>query len=1003
MAPIFIKPENALKKAEDLLKVGQKDAGISALTDVIVSKRSRGVPVSVLEPIMLKLIQICVADRRGQLLKEVLQDYRNTCQNTNVGTIGTVVTDLIQRSEAQVREAQAKADKINLEKLEDLEVIENPESILMSAVSDEQDKDRTDRGIVTPWLKFLWETYRNILDTLRNNTRLETIYQSVATQALQFCLKFQRKNEFRRLCEKLRTHLSAIIKNTNQSHGINLQDPESLQRHLELRFGQLHVATEMELWQEAFRSVEDIHLLLASTKKDPKPSMLVSYYEKLTRIMTVSGNHLYHAAAWHKYYDTVRHHAKAIGASEFERIASHVVLSTMAIPIINPTLRVATMSIDENKVRDTRLGNLLGLTSSPKRATLISDLIGSGVLSKVSPELRDFFYLMEEKFHPLSICRSVSPYLIKFHGQPEFAKYAKSLQVCLVTRLFQQLSQVYTVIKLDYVLQLTTFPEPLTFTSAQLEQFLMNGSRRGEFSLRLDYRSRSIHFTSDAFSDAGQTTASGPQLQPTPADQIRSQLSGLAEGLSAITRVVVPRAAEEQVAARMEAVAVALAKMKEEHEGALKRKAVLERRKEIIETLNARKEKEEAREKALLLQREQEAEKIRLAEDARRREMARLERERDAIAKEEARRLAETLQASGGLKLQGEKLANLDKDRLVELQVEQIEKNKRDMEANLKAMAKSLDYTHRAYRLEEIPLLEKDYERQKKADLAFYEAAKQAQFASSKAAYEHGMSLKAKMERMLPSYMDFKAKLESRRSEELRQLKQKLDQKIEAEKKFRMEEYHRLKEQERQRRETEEAERLRKEEEDRRRREEEERLEAERQAEEKARREAEEERRRQLDVIFAKQQAREQEVAAQQEARRLERLNEEQNSGRYIPLHRRAGGLAAPPATTTTTATASAASPAGTAGRPEAFTELRRSTNAWRPRGAAGSPAASDASPVPAAAAPISRPRPTPASTPAPAPTPSAGAAGSSAGSSPAPAPGKYISPAMRQRMNQQN
>lgn len=43
---------------------------------------------------------------------------------------------------------------------QDLEAESSPEEMMLSYVSGEKSKDRTDRELVTPWFKFLWETYR---------------------------------------------------------------------------------------------------------------------------------------------------------------------------------------------------------------------------------------------------------------------------------------------------------------------------------------------------------------------------------------------------------------------------------------------------------------------------------------------------------------------------------------------------------------------------------------------------------------------------------------------------------------------------------------------------------------------------------------------------------------------------------------------------------------------------------------------------------------------------
>lgn len=183
MAP-FSKPETVLKQAEGLVAVGQTHAALQSLTEMFSSKRFRSTPLTSLEPIMHRFIELCVDMRKGRTAKEGLMQYKNIAQNTSVQSIENVITRFVQLADSKVREAQEKAAVKSAVDIDDLEASETPESILLGAVSGDQSKDRTDRALVTPWLKFLWESYRTSLETLKNNARLEAIYQVCASETV---------------------------------------------------------------------------------------------------------------------------------------------------------------------------------------------------------------------------------------------------------------------------------------------------------------------------------------------------------------------------------------------------------------------------------------------------------------------------------------------------------------------------------------------------------------------------------------------------------------------------------------------------------------------------------------------------------------------------------------------------------------------------------------------------------------------------------------------------
>jgi len=862
MPLIYHRPENALKRAEELIAVGQQNAALQSLHEIITSRKARMIPLTSLEPIMLKFIELCVSLKKGKTAKEGLHQYRNITQNTNITTIETVVNRLLNSAEKKLEEAQLKADQINLESIEDLEATETPESILLSTVSGDQSRDRTDRSVVTPWLRFLWETYRNVLDILRNNARLEILYQNVVNQAFSFCSKYVRKTEFRRLCEILRIHLSNVIKYSHQTHSVNLGDPESLQRHMIVRFNQLEISIQMELWQEAFRSVEDVHNLLVLSKKPPKASILANYYKQLTSILMVSGNHLFHAAAWLRYYMVIKHNPKIAAGVDIEELCSNVLLSVLAVPVIHPSGSfIHTKEMDELKIKSSRLSLLLGLSQTPTRSQLLSDLVQEDIISKVRPELKELYNILEVQFHPLSICKKVSPIMANLSERKFEQKYVEPLHHVILSRLVQELSQVYSTIKLEFIVQLASFPAPFDYDASRIERFIMNGCRRGELAIKIDHNSRSIIFDHDPFDESTNVDSDCPSLQPLPSELVRNQLSTLSRNLGSVVYSIMPEYRELLEQQKADTFKTTLETMEEEHQHALSRNPIIERRKELMETLMMRKEKEEAREKMIRIQKEQEAQKLRLAEEQKKREAERRMKEIEAIQKEEARKLAESLKAKSGIDVNIDELKNLDKDQLLEIQVEQLEKEKSELQNKLKAQAKKLDHTERAYRKEEIALLEKDYENQKKQDYAYHKASLNAKIELSKQKHIQNMKIKQRLSRMNSDYANFKRLVSGQREKEVQDQRRLILEKINEEKALRLDTWKELTEKKRIK---EEHERQQKEEAEKKR------LEQERILKEKKAAELEE--RRKLDEVAALQRKRE----AEAEARRQERLREKE-------------------------------------------------------------------------------------------------------------------------------
>ena len=105
----FQKPENALKRAEELINVGQKASALQALHDVITSKRHRTWQ-KVLEQIMFRYVDLCVELKKGRYAKDGLIHYRNVCQQVNVSSLEEVIKHFLKTATSKAEEAQSKAE-----------------------------------------------------------------------------------------------------------------------------------------------------------------------------------------------------------------------------------------------------------------------------------------------------------------------------------------------------------------------------------------------------------------------------------------------------------------------------------------------------------------------------------------------------------------------------------------------------------------------------------------------------------------------------------------------------------------------------------------------------------------------------------------------------------------------------------------------------------------------------------------------------------------------------
>eukprot|EP01124_Arcella_intermedia_P036218 TRINITY_DN944_c0_g1_i1.p1 TRINITY_DN944_c0_g1~~TRINITY_DN944_c0_g1_i1.p1 ORF type:complete len:1599 (-),score=476.58 TRINITY_DN944_c0_g1_i1:2-4798(-) len=830
------KPEYAIKRAEELIGLKQKVLALEVLSAYACRKR---VWTKQLELLMIKLITLGVELGNKVRVKDAFHHYKNSCNNPQLLEI--VLRHFI--TTAEQAEKQAREDALAKPDVS----AENAAKLLKAVTGD--DIQSAEKELAMPSIRFLWETYRTVLDVLRNDRK--GLYMETCKKAFEFCRSLKTTTQFKRLCDVLRVHLQM----TPKSYAESL---ESAPYQLEIFFDQLHTAVALELWQEAYKAVEDIKNNIFSLSLPVPNQVFADYYLQCSKLFWVSKNYFFHAEALLRYSEYVREAEDGndiesplvkdpkprlvLSAEEKKDLYSRLLLAALSIPPNTKPEDEFPIQYNFQREREAMFASLLQYEGPCTRAYILEELLENDILSKVHPEVSALYHILEGKFKLFQFGKSVQQSSQWLSSNEALKQYQSSIMEIAFLKLLSQISAIYTTLSIS---QLTSIFPLMGYT--EMERRIMDGIVSGSLECRIDHRQGVLKF----------------QTKSLESEQYRTKLTAIAKNLKKCVEAINPNLKAE-LAEKKKAVYTEIAKgIAEEHKAVQQRKALIEKVKELREAAQAR--------------------ASRLAEEARRKEhekQMRLENERIAQAKAQQMKTKQQMEAEEKRRKEAEALAKqiaeiakatgkdikidpaVDKEEdVVKNSVKQVLKQRKKKEETLVSLASKIDHLVRAERELEVPLLKaREQELSKQEDL-FWDEQREKFLQHDKQVFEEKLEVKKRLEKLTEARMIFQKQFEEKRREDYEQKKKEQDKKkeewrekknkekhhVEArkqetakreeEKKRREEEEERKrKEEERKRREEEEEERKRKEE--RKRREEEER------AREDAKRKEEEERRK---------------------------------------------------------------------------------------------------------------------------------------------------------------
>ncbi|GFS42220.1 eukaryotic translation initiation factor 3 subunit A [Nephila pilipes] len=705
-------PENALKRANALIVLGKQDEAINCLYDALKNRKNRMLKHTH-EPIINKLLEICVERRFSGLAKDGLYLYRNICQSVNVKSWEDAVKKLIFLVENKIKSCMEEL-QMPLTDTTFLDRTVTPESLMKMSSKDEADIN-FNQIIVLLWIKFMWECYRICLELLRNS-QSEKIYHYIVQNAFKFCLKYCRKTEFRKLCNLLRIHIGYFQKRCSQLF-TSICDSEVSALYLETGILELDTALELELWFEAFKASEDIHLLINFSKK-PNSKAIAIYYEKLSQVFFKANDFLYHAAALLRFFLLSRDVKKNF-SSEISALSSRVILAILSTPFAanNPIIDLVAendLSIIEKKHR--LLSSLLNFPVKPTRKTLIKEIKRYNILQTSPPQIQNLFHLLENKVDPLKMNTSLHHFknaLNEIDNSEALNQYLTPLFTVSTVRLLSQLSKIYETITLNKLMSLVPFVDQY-----YVERLIVDSARRYNIPVRIDHTYQCLRFNNGLNLFWNKNFLDGPEMEQLLENHDVNYLSQLHSSLNKINKSIRPDYFKLKYDATLIDIKEQYLIMQNaDRRRILERKKMIEKHKEMLESVRLKKEEEQ---KKLLIEKQlkhEASERERLLKEAKERAYQKRILQEEEIKRQVLHEKMENLKKTelGQIieKLEINELTQINLESLFSKHIEYVKREKKEFLRRLRKQERTIFHMERGKRIEEIPLLKQEYEEEK--------------------------------------------------------------------------------------------------------------------------------------------------------------------------------------------------------------------------------------------------------------------------------------------------